>query len=165
MTRLREQVSHRGRWLVALAILGMLGCSGAADDRPKTAKVRGKVTYNGKPVEGAFVSFVSDDAPRAATGKTDANGEFTLTTYEPGDGAIVGMTYKVVITKSAAAAAADDGGYDPDNPNPSYEKRMEKPEGDGTSEIPAKYADPKTSGLTATIEDKEENYFEFNLTD
>lgn len=164
MKRLRANLNSVALWALSVLLLAAIGCSGPVDERPKTAKVRGKVTYNGKPVEGAVVSFVSDDVPRAATGKTDANGEFTLTTYEPGDGAIIG-TYKVAITKPAGEAAADDAGYDPDNPNPQYEKQMEKTEPAGKSEIPAKYADPKTSGLTATVEDKEENYFEFNLTD
>ena len=62
----------------------------------KTADVEGQVIYQGQGVAGAVVVFSPvDDASaamsgKAANGNADEDGRFTLSTYEMGDGAIVG---------------------------------------------------------------------------
>ncbi|MCY2991580.1 MAG: hypothetical protein NTY19_27460 [Planctomycetota bacterium] len=71
-----------------------------------TAKVRGKVTYQGNPVPGAVISFAPQAeagaaGSRGATGTTDAEGKFTLTTYKAGDGATVGKHYVTVGSEDA----------------------------------------------------------------
>ncbi len=89
-------------WMVgligsALALAGA-GCGGGRG----VVKVNGTVTLDGKPLAGALVSFVPRDlgSGRLATGRTDANGAFDLTTFRTGDGAIPGP-YKVTITLTA----------------------------------------------------------------
>jgi hypothetical protein len=72
------------------------GCSGS--NRPATAPVRGTVTFRGKPVVGATLSFLCQGAPRHAIGTTDAAGNYRLTTFEPNDGAVIG-THVVTIEK------------------------------------------------------------------
>jgi hypothetical protein len=72
------------------------GCSDS--DRPNVAPVRGKVTYNSKPVAGATVEFLCPGAPRPASGTTDADGHYHLTTFEPEDGAILG-THVITVNK------------------------------------------------------------------
>jgi hypothetical protein len=86
---------HWARSLTALALAPFLaGCGGG----PRPVKVSGTVTLNGQPVEGAMVQFVPvKDDGRPATGITNADGGFSLTTVENLDGAMPG-TYKVVIT-------------------------------------------------------------------
>jgi hypothetical protein len=66
--------------------------------------VRGRVTLDGTPVAGAAVTFVPI-GPRGhpASGPTDANGVFRLTTFKQEDGALRGE-YKVVVTKTDALA-------------------------------------------------------------
>ncbi|OYV80405.1 MAG: hypothetical protein B7Z73_19010, partial [Planctomycetia bacterium 21-64-5] len=48
----------------------------------KTYPVAGTVTYNGKPLAGATVSYVSKDSEsRPTTAVTDSDGRFSLSTY------------------------------------------------------------------------------------
>jgi hypothetical protein len=75
---------------VVVALL-LTGCG------PKPVKVSGTVTLNGQPVDGASVQFVpADGSGRQASGGTDKDGKFQLTTYENNDGAMPGE-YKVVV--------------------------------------------------------------------
>jgi hypothetical protein len=62
---------------------------------------QGTVTLDETPVENATVLFapvVSDPSRRAAVGKTNAQGQFTLTTLNPNDGVAPGE-FIVLVTK------------------------------------------------------------------
>src|SRR5688500_1432938 len=83
-------------WIILAAICSSTGC--AQSDRPATFPVRGKVTYQGRPVTGASVAFLAPGAPRLAVGTTDGAGNYRLTTFESGDGAIAG-THVVTVRK------------------------------------------------------------------
>ncbi len=138
-----------------------LGCGQAGDDRPKTYPVTGVVTYNGDPVEGATVALQSTAGGQGAFGVTDAGGRYTLTTYTSGDGAAPGQ-YKVKVTKVKAAQAGSGGDTDsPDYVPPTAE---DAPPAEPENLLPAKYADPSTSGLTATVAESD-NTVNFDLTD
>jgi len=64
--------------LFALACI--VGCGGSTST-VATVPVTGTVTLDGKPVEGAAVSFApKTKGCRAAFGRTDASGKFKLTT-------------------------------------------------------------------------------------
>src|SRR5689334_3923065 len=87
--------------LLGLALLS--GCGQSA-----LAPVHGRVTCNGKPVPQAGVIFSpagqseSDRQPgKAAAGSTDADGRYVLTTYRPGDGALVGQHHVSIIVDNA----------------------------------------------------------------
>lgn len=85
------------------------GCSGGGEggeDRVDVVPVKGKVTLLGNPLAGVFVVYSPVDAKacRPATGKTDDNGNYTLRTYEPGDGAAPGE-YVVIITESGSTTS------------------------------------------------------------
>ncbi len=120
--------------LPALALISLIfvGCGGG-EYRTSTHTVRGKLTDGLKPVAHAQVVFHpvggSAETPKPR-GKTDANGEFTLTTYDGNDGAPAGQ-YKVSVTQLLA---------DPKNPDAGP-----------TNRLPAKYENPDQSGLTATV--------------
>lgn len=153
------------RFLVVLstAILGGLltGCGGT--DRPQMAPVTGRVTYQGKPVAGADVSFMSPASPRVAAGRTNSEGQYKLSTFNTGDGAVLG---EHVVTISKAAPTTGAGTMSADNPGADYDKAMKeaakaKPKVD--SELPAKYADPKESGLTRSVIAGDINSFNFDL--
>jgi hypothetical protein len=85
----------RSRACVLAAFVGLAlvpGCGG-----PALAPVKGRVTCNGKPVAEAAVTFApvaasdQDKEPgRAATGFTDADGYYVLSTHKAHDGALVG---------------------------------------------------------------------------
>lgn len=58
---------------LSLTLLFLTGCN-----KPKipTGEVTGKITINGKPVSGLYVSFVPQEKVRPAMGKTDAEGNY-----------------------------------------------------------------------------------------
>src|SRR5260370_767749 len=79
--------SHaRSRPLLGLACLtlALSGCGG-----PKVATVTGKVTIGGKAVTGGKIMFYPESG-RMALGEIGPDGSYSLTTFKPGDGALVG---------------------------------------------------------------------------
>ncbi len=90
----------------AAVLVAAVGCGGGASS-VKTVPVRGKVTLDGKPVEGATVQFAPEEGSggRAASGLTKSDGTFELTTVGGGAGAVPGK-YKVAITKRATTGPA-----------------------------------------------------------
>lgn len=129
--------------------LGLTGCGGS-----DLAKVTGKVSYNGQPVAGATVTFMPASGA-LATGTTDADGQFTLSTVEG--------EHKVFITKVTGGAA------NAENLTPDDMKKMQTGDSAAStpkSEIPVKYNSPDMSELTRTVgSSASENQFEFELTD
>jgi hypothetical protein len=87
--------------LLAL-VLGLVllpGCGG-----PAMAPVKGRVTCKGSPVKEAALTFspvprsADDKEPgKPATGFTDANGHYELSTFRELDGALVGK-HRVLVT-------------------------------------------------------------------
>jgi hypothetical protein len=79
--------------LAALGLTALLvgGCGGQP-----MAPVSGKVVFNGKPVKDAAVTFAPQGAEgqretgKPGTGFTDADGNFSVSTFKPYDGALVG---------------------------------------------------------------------------
>lgn len=69
--------------------------------------VSGLVTLDGKPVEGATVTFITEDGTQSASGQTDASGNFTLS--DAGKPGVRPGTYKVLVTKSKGAEAPGEG--------------------------------------------------------
>ena len=85
--------------MFSLAALGFSGCG------EKPVPVNGIVTLDGKPVEGATVTFGTDDGKRSYGGFTDASGAFSLS-----GGGVLGAlpgTYKVTVTKSKKIEGSD----------------------------------------------------------
>ncbi len=131
--------------VAVLALVAAMGCTPQTEVvHPPTYAVTGVVTYNGDPVEGAQVAFVAAGGGQGAAGTTDADGKYTLTTYEAGDGAEAGE-YGVKIMKFSKPPKAEGGGEE------EYTGAAEDDAWVPTNELPAKYADPSTSGLTATV--------------
>lgn len=152
---------------VMLLTIAMLGCSDGGSGRPTLVPVTGVIKYKGQPVDGAVVTFMSDSSPRTASGVTNAGGEFELSTYSSGDGAPVGK-HSVAIAKTGSAAEAkpmDARGY---------AEAMRSGAGGTTGlptggklehQLPAKFANPKESGLSREVIEGDVNHFEFDLTD
>jgi hypothetical protein len=81
-------VNARHRMLIPVALLLTLLC-GCGSGLPERGKVTGKVTFNGKPVPEGTVTFYPATG-RSASGRIQPDGTYTLTTFDEGDGAIVG---------------------------------------------------------------------------
>ena len=128
---------------LAASVVVLAGCGGG---EMKTAVVRGKVTYNGRPVPNGTITFVPEGGGPSATGQTGSDGTFALTTYKSDDGAVLGK-HKVMIV-----AVQDTSNLLPEQRN------LPAPV------IPDKYLSTATSDLTATVEDKE-NRIDFDLKD
>jgi hypothetical protein len=149
----------RGVWTVGLSGLLMIalvaGCGGPK--RPQTVAVSGTVTLDGKPVEGATVGFIPEGGGRPATGTTDASGAFTLTTFEPGDGAVVGK-HSVTVSKVRGSGQQGDqastaSGPGP-GPGPGAMPLSGMPEAGGVKLewiVPKKYSEPANSGLKVEV--------------
>lgn len=110
---------------------------------PKTAVVRGTVTYKGKPVPNGTVNFVPASGP-SATGEIGSDGSFQLTTFRKGDGAVLGE-HKVVIV----AMQKNDPNVEAFTPLP-------------PPIVPIKYTSLATTDLKAEVKDQE-NTINFDL--
>jgi len=133
--------------LLVWVILGVwAGCGGS--DRPKTYPAVGKVMYRNQPVQDAEVTLVPAKGPMA-TGKTDAQGQFQLSTFAPNDGAVAGEHSVLIVKKEKYA--------DPKTPTSPYEMWR--------NVLPARYGSLQTSPLKATIQPDGPNQFTFELTD
>ncbi|EAQ82818.1 carboxypeptidase-like regulatory domain-containing protein [Blastopirellula marina] len=79
-------------------VVALLGCGG--DDIP-LGYVEGTVTLDGKPVEGAIVTFVpTENEGTTASGRTDADGHYLLMFTFRREGAMLG-TNDVLIDYNA----------------------------------------------------------------
>lgn len=127
-----------------LGLAALFGCGRKASI--PLVKVRGQLMYKGQPVPDVTVTLVPQEKQRAATGKTDAQGRFTVGTLAPGDGAMPGK-YKIILTKTAAVEAAPQAAELPDI---TQEGKVAAPPSVGAG-IPAKYTSPATTPLTCEI--------------
>jgi hypothetical protein len=139
---------------------GLTGCS---DDVkiPEVVKVTGTVTYNDKPLADADVGFLSkldNEDVKPAGGKTNTEGEFSLTTYVDPEHEVSGATpgeYKVVVTKNEQVdMEAARKQFTSGKPNMTFKKL-----------VPVKYTAKDTSPLEATVTVDGDNKFEFKLAD
>lgn len=163
---------RRGAVVVSFLGLACLAGCGEGSNNPKTAKVTGKVTLDGQPLEGAIVMFAPEGgAGNAASGTTDASGTYSLTTFVRDDGAVPG-SYQVSVTKAPeGSGGAAAGVTDEDAAYKAAEAAGEDlsgtkgaPSGEVKSPVPIKYTNPGTSGLTAKVADGQDNVVDLALT-
>jgi len=69
---------------------------------PKLGKVHGKVSYQGKTLDSGRVVFTpvagkGGDSGQGATGEINSDGSFEMTTFNTGDGAILGQHVVTVV--------------------------------------------------------------------
>ncbi len=103
-------MSSQRRWHTVPAMLAVLSILGGCGRGITTYPVRGTVTLdNGEPLAGATVSMEAVDQSLSATGQTDAQGRFALSTLKPGDGVPRGK-YRALVRPPMGA--------DPDQPFP-----------------------------------------------
>jgi hypothetical protein len=118
------------------------GC-GADPSMPKLGKVTGNVTYKGQPVKAGSVTFTPDSVKGGATGQNalgqiEPDGSYELTTFNTGDGAILGQHVVTV------QAYADTEAFKP-KADGTYSYKLPKPT------IPLKYTKSDTTPLRLTV--------------
>lgn len=132
-------------WRVGGAVLlSALLASGCGQS--ETVPVQGTLMFKGKPAENAEVMFNAKKG-RLATGVTNAEGKFTLSTAKLNDGAMPG---EYIVTLGEY--------YPPDKP-----PAMPRDGGPLPTRFPPQYGDPSKSPLTATVERGKENVFDFEV--
>lgn len=142
------------RHAVCLMLLGVWG--GCADrGLPERAQVTGTVTFRGRPLANAHVSFQPNSGGLPASGLTDAEGHFQLGTYAADDGALLGSHRIGVIARG------------PDRrPNPGeIGSGMPGELLPGPPVIPEKYFAADTSGLSFEVQRGVKNHCELSLTE
>jgi len=151
----------RGRLRRPVPLVGLtvILCAAAGCGSPRTpVPVSGTITLDGKPVEGATVTFhpLGDDKEgRPATGQTDKTGTFHLKTGS-GDGTRPGE-YKVVIIKNVLADPNLKMPDYPDTPEGRNQREhfLWKHFGDDRSPyrnaLPDRYGDLKATPLTCKV--------------
>ena len=115
---------QRLRNCVSLAVFGaaFVGCGNGS---VPTYPVSGSVKYqDGKPLSGGTVSFRSLDNPThlTARGEIEEDGTFALSTFEEGDGAVVGRQ-QVIVTPPFAHPPRG-GGWEAPPPTPKVNRRF-----------------------------------------
>lgn len=113
--------------------------SGCGPSRPATYPVKGKVVFeNNEPCQIGTIEFRSLDHMVTARGTIEKDGSFTLTTWEPGDGAVAGshqiIVQQLIITEDLSFKSHNHG------------KR-----------VPPRYGDYATSGIKVTVKDQPSN--------
>ena len=151
--------------LASLALSSALvlawGCSD--DGLGKRHPVSGTVTYKGASVEKGEISFVPEGEGRAATG-TISGGSYKLSTLGENDGAMPGK-YKVTVqSKDLDVSAAQEKTKALGSGVALPQDYISKAGRNAKSNVPAKYAIPDTSPLTAEVKPGS-NSFNFELTD
>lgn len=131
--------------IVGCFCVALLAAGCGSGRSTKTHPVKGTVTYQGQPLPEVVVSFYPEQG-RPAAGMTDAQGAFSLSTFDPKDGAPAGF-YKVAINEPA-----------PDRAEGDYSVPPEKP-----PRFPVKYTNPSESELVAEVKPSSDNDFKFDL--
>jgi hypothetical protein len=131
MTHFLRFLPHR-RWPLLFVVLALAGCG----QRFAMGQVKGRITYQGKPLPEGTVMFVPQTG-FAAAGGIRPDGTYRLLTKKPGDGAVVGH-HKVCI------------------------KPPFRPETSGYPNYDKKYWDAETSGFEVDVKGGE-NEFDFDL--
>jgi hypothetical protein len=148
------------RALLATAIVAVLCSAGCGEKKDNLVPVSGLLTWeDGTPIGQAQVDFLPDGAGGlGASGYTDDQGKFDLTTKSPGDGAAPGK-YKVVVKKRVSTAPKGPAGNDPTKMMEEYTSKFKKKSSGFTlatkkieTDLPEVYASPNTTLLIATVE-------------
>lgn len=122
----------------------------------------GNVTMFGSPLGGATVSFAPQEGQPTATGMTDDQGNFQLTTYDFGDGAAAGK-YSIVISKAVVAAS---GSSDGEGEHADEDSVAHDASGGSTSTqnmVPPQYSSSTETPLTEEVTADGENHFKFEI--
>lgn len=138
--------------LLAVTTFALSGCGGgdvAPDTRPDRVLFGGVAKLSGLPVADALITFHPVGTGNGSSGKTDAKGNFTMSTFAAGDGAVPGE-YQVTLSK-VVATATDSGVSDEDDNYDGGPSDDEEPVEANT--LPPKFESPTTSGVTVTVKE------------
>ena len=157
MMRSSRQARPRRAIVAGLGLLVIFGCG--SDGLGKRYAVSGRVTYKGAALPSGTITFLPEDSKAKAAVGTITDGNYSLTTLSPGDGAFPGKYQVTVVSKDVDSSAVSAA--------PNSLNRLKKVAAANLaakSRIPAKYELPSTSGLVREVL-PQSNTFDFDLTD
>lgn len=141
---------------IFIVVLFTQGCGKKSSVSP----VQGIVTLDGTPVPDASVTFMPAEGGRPAFGISDAQGKYTLTTFEQGDGALHGNH---LVTIMAVDESADAKAKEMAEEIGSLAELASRP-AKRTYRVPEIYSDKETSGLSFEVKAGEQNQADFPLS-
>lgn len=134
--------STAGCLVIGLALVaGLPGCGGGAE--AGTEVVQGMVTVDDKPISQAAVAFIGNEGASLAAATTDSAGKFNLR-------AATGKNVVTVAKAPPSGAASLPASSEPQL-MPSAGEYAAMTKSLPASEVPAKYGDPKTSGIAFDV--------------
>ncbi len=138
----RSRSAERLFLMLPFVALSWTIITGCGSSQPATVSVSGRITYAGKPVSTGQIMFQPEQG-QPAMGEIDADGRYTLSTFKPGDGAVLGKHCVTIEAKRESGGSAPksrreelSAGY-----RPPVVQRL----------VPEKYAYPETTTLTAEV--------------
>jgi hypothetical protein len=151
------------KFILLLIAATLAGCG---DGYPARVPVSGTVTFGGKPLPNANVTFLSTASDgRSASGKTDESGKYQLSSYSTNDGAVPGdyiVTVAVLdmTTADLDVASTEDLGDDYTAMMNAAASNRPRTQPGG---VPAKYADASQTDLKRSVSSGSPNVIDLNL--
>jgi hypothetical protein len=151
--------------MVTRRIVGIAGllltsgmCAGCGSSGPTTIPIRGEVYFNGAPLKDVpqgLVHYIPKSTEgRQASGRLQPDGSFELTTFQKADGVMPGE-YDIAVSAYSATAELSRAQVE------AARGMVAKP---GLM-IPEKYTEPKTSGLSDTVDSNHTGFKRIELTE
>jgi hypothetical protein len=136
----------------------LLACASGCGSEPKTIPIQGEATFNGQPMTDGVVVYLPKEPglARQASGRIMADGKFELTTFKKADGVVPGE-YDIVVYAYEAH---------PGEPKSRTEHEAIAKAG-GLKRgfvIPAKYVNPRTSGLSDSVNSDHSGFKKLELS-
>lgn len=135
--------------LAVMMVYIVVVAAGCSDGRPKLYTPAGVIRLDGKALVGASVTLFPKAGGRTASGVTDVNGSFTLSTYAPNDGIAAG-TYVAVVTKEDSENFSVTQPVE-DNTSPGLMGAMPR-NTPSRGTLPKKYGSSQTSDLGVEVD-------------
>jgi len=142
--------------LPALSISLLTGCG---SDGPDIAPVRGKVTFQGKPVTTGRVMFYPSEG-RASNGLIESDG-----TYQLREGALVGSHKVTIKATKVTGMAPGPKNFEEELKQGTGMRRLDGHESRVVWLVPQTYSQRRTSLLTAEVVSGQENVVDFELVE
>ena len=135
--------------LAGLFALGLAGCN-TGDGLNHGGKLSGKVTIDGKPLKGGNVTLLSADGKHSVQGFINGEGTYSVSEPPLGKVTIVVQTSQL---RGSAVPKGGDAGKGAGKGEGSRGMTLPDPKdiGLGYTEIPDKYENAATSGLTVEV--------------